>query len=54
MGTSGWQHRDWRGRSSPQELPRKLWLEDRSQHVATVASERSNGTMRLRPDSPAR
>lgn len=45
VGTSGWQYRDWSGVLYPTGRPQRLWLEEYTQHFATV--EVNNAFYRL-------
>jgi uncharacterized protein YecE (DUF72 family) len=42
VGTSGWQYRDWRGRSYPAALPRRRWLEHHAAAFATTEVDNSS------------
>jgi uncharacterized protein YecE (DUF72 family) len=45
VGTSGWQYRDWRGALYPTDVPMRRWLEEYTEHFATV--ELNNAFYRL-------
>ncbi|MGY6020755.1 DUF72 domain-containing protein [Streptomyces spinosirectus] len=45
VGTSGWQYKDWRGVFYPDRCPQRLWLEEYTEHFATV--EINNAFYRL-------
>ena len=45
VGTSGWQYKDWRGVLYPAGCPMRLWLEEYTEHFATV--EINNAFYRL-------
>ena len=45
VGTSGWQYKDWRGAFYPDRCPQRLWLEEYTEHFATV--EINNAFYRL-------
>ena len=45
VGTSGWQYKDWRGVLYPAGCPTRLWLEEYTEHFATV--EINNAFYRL-------
>ena len=45
VGTSGWQYKDWREVFYPAEVPMRLWLEEYTEHFATV--EINNAFYRL-------
>jgi uncharacterized protein YecE (DUF72 family) len=45
VGTSGWQYKDWRGVLYPADVPVRRWLEEYTEHFATV--EINNAFYRL-------
>lgn len=45
IGTSGWQYDSWRGLFYPQNVPKRLWLEEYVRHFDTV--ELNNAFYRL-------
>ncbi|MFG2741034.1 DUF72 domain-containing protein [Streptomyces chartreusis] len=45
VGTSGWQYKDWRDVLYPARCPMRLWLEEYTEHFATV--EINNAFYRL-------
>jgi uncharacterized protein YecE (DUF72 family) len=45
VGTSGWQYKDWRGVLYPADVPLRRWLEEYTEHFATV--EINNAFYRL-------
>jgi uncharacterized protein YecE (DUF72 family) len=45
VGTSGWQYKDWRGALYPTDVPMRRWLEEYTEHFATV--ELNNAFYRL-------